>query len=112
MEHTPKIDAAAMEKLMADRRQMADVVFDRLLLSRYHRSLADLELLPDPEGRQEADHVAEFCYEIEDHLRALLREHRGESPEQLQRRKAAIEMGDDGVSSDSTSDPAQEPRQP
>ena len=112
MEHTPNIDTAAMEKLMADRRQMADVVFDRLLLSRYHRSLADLELLPDPEGRQEADHVAEFCYEIEDHLRALLREQRGESPEQLQRRKAAKETGDDGVSSDSTSEPAQEPRQP
>jgi hypothetical protein len=110
MEHTPNIDAAAMEKLMADRRQMADVVFDRLLLSRYHRSLADLELLPDPEGRQEADHVAEFCYEIEDHLRALLREHRGESPEDLRRKNRPEETGEGGISSDSASDPVQEPQ--
>ncbi len=112
MENVSEFDAAAREKLMADRRHMADVVFDRLLLSRYHRCLADDELLPDPEGKQEAELVAEFCYEIEDHLRALLREQRGESPEQLRRRKAAKETGDDGVSSDSTSDPVQEPRQP
>ncbi len=109
MEHTPNIDAAAMEKLMADRRQMADVVFDRLLLSRYHRTLADDELLPDPEHKQEADHVAEFCYELEDHLRTLLREQRGESPENLRRKKAPEEEAAGGISSDSAPDPAQEP---
>jgi hypothetical protein len=78
MKYTPNIDAVAMEKLMAERRRIADAAFDRLLLSRYHRCLAEQELLPDPEGRQEADLVAEFCYELEDHLRALLREQRGE----------------------------------
>ena len=98
MEYTPNIDAAVMEKLMAYIKQKADVVFDRLLLSRYHRCLADMELLPDPEGRQEADRVAEFCYELEDHLRALLREQRGENPGGV-RRKKTEEMGEEGISS-------------
>ena len=80
MQHTPNCDAAGRNRMMADRIKMADMAFDRLLLSRYHRYLAEDELLPDPEHKQEADLVAEFCYTIEDHLRRLLREQRGEGP--------------------------------
>jgi len=88
MQHTPHSDRVDRERMMAERMKMADELFDRLLLSRYHRALAEDELLPDPEHKQEADLVAEFCYEIADHLRALLREQRGESPEEVQRKKA------------------------
>ncbi len=88
-QNTPDCDAAAFEKIVAARRRAADPLFDRLLLSQYHRSLADLELLPDPEGRQEVDFVAEFCYDIEDRLRDLLREQRGEEPKHRHRQREA-----------------------
>ena len=100
-EHMPRMTEAEFEEMLVERRQAADLCFDRLLLSRYHRSLADLELFPDPEGRWEADHVLEFSHEIADHLQDLLRAHRGEDPENLRRRRqAADSMGEDMVSFD------------
>ncbi len=104
MQHIPDFDEAVREsereKMMADRMKRADMVFDRLLLSRYHRYLAEDELLEDPEHKQEPELVGEFCYEIEDHLRALLREQRGESPGDLRRRRAAEAARDGQISPD------------
>jgi hypothetical protein len=69
--------------------KMVEVVFEKLLLSRYYRWLAEGQLLVDPEGRQEADHIAEFCYEIGDRLRDLLREQRGDEPRGPERQREA-----------------------
>ena len=78
--------------------KMVEVVFEKLLLSRYYRWLAEGQLLVDPEGRQEADHIAEFCYEIGDRLRDLLREQRGEEPRGPDR-KSDRQTGEIGKSS-------------